>query len=98
MKLRLTTPQWIGLGLIVLSMLFIPLFPVVPFLPLSLKGKAAVTAALIVGGQILTWLGAFLLGKELFAYFRKYANPRQWFNKGITAGDNTAGKRERDVA
>lgn len=76
--------KWIGLGLIVLALLFIPLIPVVPFMPLSPKAKVALTAFFVIGGQVLTWIGAALLGKELVQHYRgylKYLDPRTWFRK-----------------
>jgi hypothetical protein len=77
--------RWGGLGLIVVALLFIPVIPLVPFMPLTAKGKVALTAFLVVGGQVMTWIGAALLGKELVQHYRgylkKYLDPRNWFGK-----------------
>lgn len=77
--------KWLGLGLIALALLFIPLIPVVPFMPLESKAKAALVAFFVVGGQVLTWIGAALVGKELVQKYRgqlkKYINPRTWFRR-----------------
>lgn len=73
--------KWLGLGLIVLSLAFIPLLAYVPFMPLTAKQKAIVAGVLVVGGQALTWIGGFMLGKELLAKYKKYLNPRNWFKK-----------------
>ena len=73
--------QWLGLGLIVLSLTFIPLLAYVPFMPLTVKQKSILAGALVIGGQILTWIGAFMLGKELLAHYKKYLNPHNWFKK-----------------
>lgn len=73
--------KWIGLGLIIFSLLFIPAMAYVAFLPLTIKQKAIVTAVLVVGGQVLTWVGGFLLGKELLQKYRGYLDPRKWFKR-----------------
>ncbi len=71
--------KWAGLGLIVFALLFIPVMALVPFTPLSIKQKAAAIAVLAIGGQILTWIGVFLAGKEIVARYKKQLNPRNWF-------------------
>lgn len=81
MEKKSTVVRWLGLGLIVLSLAFIPLLAYVPFMPITVKQKAILAGVLVVGGQILTWVGGFLLGKELLIKYRKYLNPRNWFKK-----------------
>ncbi|HBU70488.1 MAG TPA: hypothetical protein DEE98_08940 [Elusimicrobia bacterium] len=71
--------KWVGLGLVIFSLLFIPVIAYVPFMPLSLKQKGVLTAVLVIGGQALTWIGGLMLGKELLTHYRKYLNPRNWF-------------------
>ena len=73
--------KWIGLGLILFSLLFIPVIAAVPFTSLTIKQKAVIMAALAAGGQVMTWVGGFLLGKELLKKYRAYLNPRNWFKK-----------------
>jgi hypothetical protein len=81
MKIRLTALQWTGLVLIVVATSFIPLLAVVPFLQLTLKQKAVLTSFLVIGGQVMTWVGGILLGKELVVRYRQYLNPKRWFRK-----------------
>ena len=73
--------KWIGLFLIILALLFIPITIVVPFMSFSVGIKTAIIATCIVLGQILTWIGVFLLGKELYVKYKKQLNPFKWFNK-----------------
>ncbi|MFH1369348.1 MAG: transporter suffix domain-containing protein [Elusimicrobiota bacterium] len=73
--------KWIGLGLILFSLLFIPVIAAIQFTSLTFKQKAVITAALAIGGQILTWAGAFLLGKELLEKYRSKLNFRNLFKK-----------------
>jgi len=71
--------KWAGLGLIVIALLFIPVMALVPFMPLSIKQKAVIIAVLAIGGQILTWIGVFLAGKEMVTRYKKQLNPLNWF-------------------
>ena len=75
--------RWIGLGLVVFSLLFIPVLAYVPFMPLNIKQKGILTGILVIGGQILTWIGGLMLGKELLTHYRRYLNPRNWFVKKV---------------
>jgi hypothetical protein len=73
--------KWLGLGIIIFALLFIPVIAYVPFMPFSTKTKAVIVASLVIGGQVLNVIGALLLGKELFARYRKQLNPFNWFKK-----------------
>ena len=81
MEINKSITKWLGLGLIVFALLFIPMLAVVPFLPLNVGQKAVLTTVLIAGGQVLTWIGVALLGKELVQRYRQYLNPKNWFRK-----------------
>jgi hypothetical protein len=83
-KSKKSITQWLGLGLIVFALTFIPLLVYVPFMPLSIKKKAVLIAALVIGGQVLTGVGGILLGREILVRYHKYLNPRNWFKKKDT--------------
>ena len=73
--------QWLGLGLIVFALLFLPIIAVIPFLPISIQKKAVFISALAIGGQVITWAGVFLAGKEIVSRYKKYLDPRNWFRR-----------------
>lgn len=83
--------QWLGLGLIVFALLFLPIIAVIPFLPISIQKKAVFISALAIGGQVITWAGVFLAGKEIVTRYRKYLDPRNWFRK---SGDEKDSRQE----
>ena len=46
---------------------------------LSVAQVSAITAALIIVGEILFWSGSVLVGTELWIKFKKKLNPKYWF-------------------
>jgi hypothetical protein len=68
----------IGLILIVASFPFFLAIPVVPFLNFERGVKITLSTVLLVVGEIIFWSGGLLLGKELFAKFKSYLNPKNW--------------------
>ena len=87
----------VGLGLIVISSLLYAGLLAVPFLPLSLEGKAAASVALVVAGEAAFWTGGALLGRELVSKYRRMLDPRRWLRR--TVGDDAprAQRRADDV-
>ncbi len=62
----------------------IPFYLVLPFIPMlgiSTGTKVVLTTSSIVVGEIMFWVGGFLVGKELFTRYKAYFNPRNWFRK-----------------
>jgi hypothetical protein len=69
--------QKLGLVLIIISFLpWLIIAVIVPFLPISLAQKAILVPALLVLAEVLFWLGALLVGKEVVQKYRRYLNFR----------------------
>jgi len=64
-----------------ISLLLWPLMAAIPFLPLSVKGRAIAGGALFVILEILFWGGAIFAGKEAAQRYRDKLDPRTWFRK-----------------
>jgi hypothetical protein len=67
------------LGLVLIIISFLPwliIAVIVPFLPISLAQKALLIPALLVLAEVLFWLGALLVGKEVVQKYRRYLNFR----------------------
>ena len=69
--------QKLGLVLIIISFLpWLIIAVIMPFLPISLAQKAILVPALLVLAEVLFWLGALLVGKEVVQKYRRYLNFR----------------------
>ncbi len=69
--------QKLGLVLIIISFLpWLIIAVIVPFIPISLAQKAILVPALLVLAEVLFWLGALLVGKEVVQKYRRYLNFR----------------------
>ena len=62
----------IGYFLIVLSFMAWAAIAIQPFLNLSIEKSAAITTALIVGGEIAFFLSIALLGKEFLGKIKRF--------------------------
>lgn len=62
----------LGWGLVGLSGVAWAALLVVPWLPTDAARKAAIAGALLVGAEIVFWLGALLLGPEAVRRFRHW--------------------------
>ncbi|MBD2292047.1 transporter suffix domain-containing protein [Anabaena sphaerica FACHB-251] len=69
--------QKLGLVLIIVSFLpWLAIAIILPFLPISVAQKALLVPALLVFAEVLFWLGALLVGKEVVQKYRRYLNFR----------------------
>ncbi len=68
----------IGVGLITLSCLLYAGLLVLPFLPLSLRSKLALSSILVITGEAAFWIGGLIVGKEVVTRYKQYLNPRRW--------------------
>ncbi|BAZ80221.1 MAG: transporter suffix domain-containing protein [Sphaerospermopsis kisseleviana] len=69
--------QKLGLVLIIVSFLpWLAIALILPFLPLAVAQKALLVTALLVFAEIVFWLGALLVGKEVIQRYRRYLNFR----------------------
>ncbi len=57
------------------------LVPVVLLLPLPAGQKGWGTAALLVVGEVVFWVSAVLLGREVVRRYRSYLDPRRLFRR-----------------
>ena len=71
----------IGYFLFVLSFLAWAAIAILPFLNLSLEMSAAITTALIVGGEIAFFLSIALLGKEFSGKIKSFFKKLNFFQK-----------------
>lgn len=71
----------LGISLIVLSFVFWGGLLIVPFIQYSVGIKIAISTVLAVLGEVSFWIGAFILGKEVIARYKKYLNPFRWFKR-----------------
>ena len=71
----------IGYFLFVLSFMAWAAIAILPFLNLSLEMSAAITTALIVGGEIAFVLSIALLGKEFLGKIKTFLNRFNFFRK-----------------
>lgn len=68
----------LGIGLLILS-LSMWLIPIItPFTPLPTKVKAVTITVSIIIAEVMFWIGALLVGKEVAAKFKSYLNPKKW--------------------
>ncbi|PUE17508.1 hypothetical protein B9Z32_08515 [Limnohabitans sp. MMS-10A-178] len=72
----------IGYFLFVLSFIAWAAISILPFLNLSIEMGAAITTALIVGGEIAFVLSIALLGKEFLGKINSFFNKLNFFQKG----------------
>ena len=72
----------IGYFLFVLSFMAWAVIAILPFLNLSIEMSAAITTALIVGGEIAFVLSIALLGKEFLGKIKSFFNKLNFFQKG----------------
>ena len=71
----------IGYFLFVLSFMAWAAIAILPFLNLSIEMAAAITTALIVGGEIAFVLSIALLGKEFLGKIKSFFNKFNFFRK-----------------
>lgn len=72
----------IGYFLFVLSFMAWAAIAILPFLNLSIEMSAAITTALIVGGEIAFVLSIALLGKEFLGKIKSFFKKLNFFQKG----------------
>ncbi|MGE7758689.1 transporter suffix domain-containing protein [Peribacillus sp. NPDC097895] len=68
----------IGLGFLIVSLLTWIIPVIAPFTPFSTAVKAGVITGAIVFAEVMFWVGALLVGKEVAAKYKGYLNPKNW--------------------
>ena len=77
-----------GIVLILISILIFFLLFAIPFLPLDIKIKLALTPVLFVSAELLFWLGIVLIGKEVYQSFKAKLKSGQWLGKKTDPSKN----------
>lgn len=72
--------KW-GIFLFVISNIAFGLMLLIPFWEGSFGLKLTLGAGLAIIGEVLFWISAYLLGKELIQKYRERINPVNWFKK-----------------
>ena len=52
--------------------------PVVPFLPLTTARKIGLSSGLVVVAEIVFWIAALFVGREVISRYRRLFDPRTW--------------------
>jgi len=76
----------LGLGLVILSVLFFLFLPFIPLLHIEAKDKILLSTFVFVLAEVLFWTGGLLLGRQLFNKYKSYLNPKNWFNSKKSNG------------
>ena len=69
----------VAIILMTISFVFYGIIPVIPFLALTTTEKAMAVPILMVGGELIWWIGVAMIGKQAVAKYKKYLNPCNWF-------------------
>ncbi len=93
--LKKINPKFLTIsGIVLISvsiLLFLGIF-VISFLEIPLAKKGMIVSALFISGEITWWLGVVLLGKQVYAKYKKHFNPANWF--GSKADNEEKGIRD----
>lgn len=72
----------LGLVFLICSLLIWIIPVITPFMPLSMKVKAGIITGSIVLAEVMFWIGALFVGKEVSTKFKSYLYPQNWRKKG----------------
>lgn len=89
----------LGIALFIVSTIIFALMLLVPTLDVSFEEKTKIAIVLAIIGEILFWISAYLLGKELFQKYKSYLNPTNWLkNNKDESESNSVQKLKQDGA
>lgn len=71
----------VGIGLLIVALFCWLIALIAPFTPLSVKAKAGAITGAMIFAEIVFWIGALLVGKEVASKFTSYLNPKNWRKK-----------------
>jgi membrane-anchored protein YejM (alkaline phosphatase superfamily) len=74
----------LGIFLMVFSGVFFAATLLIPLSDLPTKTKVIGSTVSLILMEIVFWSGGLLVGKELFARYKKQLNPVNWFKKSPT--------------
>lgn len=71
----------LGIALLITCIPFWIIPIIIPFISLSVQIKAAIITGSIITAEVIFWIGAILVGKEVINKIKNYFNPKKWGNK-----------------
>ena len=71
----------VGIVLLVAAVVFWVAAPAVLLIPIPAEQKAWMGSAFLVLGEVAVWAAAVILGREAFRRYRRFLDPRGWFDK-----------------
>ncbi|GAA0592798.1 hypothetical protein GCM10009001_06110 [Virgibacillus siamensis] len=71
-----------GIALLIIAVLCWLIAAVTTLMPFSFTVKASIITGSLIIGEILFWIGALLVGKEVVSKYKCYLNPKNWWKKG----------------
>ncbi|ASK62246.1 hypothetical protein CFK37_08770 [Virgibacillus phasianinus] len=71
-----------GIALLIVAVLCWLTAAVTTLIPFSITVKASIITGGLIIGEILFWVGALLVGKEVVSNYKRYLNPKNWWKKG----------------
>jgi len=71
----------LGIILISVSVAFFLIIFAIPFIPMNLKVKVALTTTLVIVGEVSFWVGTLLIGKEVYKKFMANLKSGEWLEK-----------------
>ena len=71
----------LGIILMLSSLVFFALLVIIPLMEIEKSAKITYTTISFVVAEVLFYSGGFLVGKEVFAKYKAYFNPKNWFKK-----------------
>jgi hypothetical protein len=71
----------LGIILISVSVAFFLIIFALPFIPMNLNVKVALTTTLIIVGEVSFWVGTLLIGKEVYKKFMAKLKSGEWLEK-----------------
>lgn len=71
----------LGIILISVSVAFFLIIFAIPFIPMNLKVKVALTTTLVIVGEVSFWVGTLLIGKEVYKKFMAKLKSGEWLEK-----------------
>jgi len=71
----------LGIILISVSVAFFLIIFAIPFIPMNLKVKVALTTTLVIVGEVSFWVGTLLIGKEVYQKFMAKLKSGEWLEK-----------------
>ena len=71
----------LGAVLLVAAIVFWVAAPAILLIPLPAEQKIWMGSAFLVLGEVAFWAAAVVLGREVFRRYRRFLDPRSWFDK-----------------